>query len=66
MNNKSESRQGPAFRALVRGLDETDGKHLSLIIIFSYNNHSKIQPTSHLYNRSKPRILNFRRYLFSR
>ena len=25
-NNKSEARQGPAFRALVRGLDETNGK----------------------------------------
>ena len=25
--NKNESRQGPAFRALVRGLNETDGKH---------------------------------------
>ncbi len=66
MNNKSESRQGPAFRALVRGLDETDGKHLLLIIIFSYNNHSKIQPTSHFHDQSKKRIQNVRRYVFSR
>ena len=26
MPRKSEARHGPAFRALVRGLDETDGK----------------------------------------
>ena len=45
MNNKSEIRQGPAFRALVRGLDETNGMYvlyfdrllLLTLIISRYN-----------------------------
>jgi len=34
MNNKNEVRQGPAFRALVRGLDETSRKYF--ISVFYY------------------------------
>jgi hypothetical protein len=33
VTNKSETRQGPAFRALVRGLDETSGKYFLFLII---------------------------------
>jgi hypothetical protein len=55
MNNKNEVRQGPAFRALVRGLDETGKKYFlfCFIIIIYYINYSKIQPINHLQNQSK-------------
>jgi hypothetical protein len=50
MNNKNETRQGPAFRALVRGLDETS--RLSILSILFYiiiihledkNDHSSLK-----------------------
>ena len=37
MNNKNEARQGPAFRALVRGLDETDGKFCLVFSLYYFS-----------------------------
>lgn len=40
MNNTNEARQGPAFRALVRGLGETSREHFlsffSIIILITH------------------------------
>jgi len=36
INNNNEVRQGPAFRALVRGLHETSRKCF-LLVVFSYH-----------------------------
>jgi hypothetical protein len=64
INNNNEARQGPAFRALVRGLDETSRKCFLLvvyfIIIICYINNLKIQMVVHLQNQSKIKNIIFK------
>ncbi len=56
MNNKSDTRQGPAFRALVRGLDDTSKKDFLSILFYYPYSFSKIQSIIHLQNQSKIKI----------
>jgi hypothetical protein len=54
VNRKNATRQGPAFRALVRGLDETNGIVICMSTLIDANmNRIILDAIDHSLNQSK-------------